>query len=376
MIIALATAVHDIRDPRVTLKSGRGLSREGHQVHLVGGSNDGSIDENAFRNQFLGTMHWHKLTAGFSYRIRLQRQIEIWQALKKIAPDLLIIPDPELIPLAASWRAIHKTPFIIDIHEDTSDPYYSKNALLYPLVQWALNHADGVTFAFSLERRPNHPTPGVPHTEAYNYYPFEIYSPEPSPEKDFTKNSVCLAYTGVLAPERGTDRFISLVKEINRHGQDCEGIIAGRCYYPDFLSELKKRLADSPVRDKITLYGGSHFISWFRLQEILERADLGYLVYPGGGLQHELPTKVYEYAAHHIPVVCSNIPSFKNYTEKYDCGICLKNNDITSQARQVISYWQYLDHEKIPRIFEPINKKTWEIELQNIVQLIKEVKSG
>ena len=375
MKIALSTSVHDIRDPRVTLKVGRGLARHGHQVHLVGGSNDSNLRESSFRDNFLGPMHWHKLTAGFSKPVRLQRQIEIWQVLNNISPDLLIIPDPELIPLAACRRTAFNTPFIVDIHEDTSDPYYNKNRILHPLVKWALNHADGVIFAFSLERRPRHPLPETPYAEAFNYYPFEINRPEPSENKNRSKNTLTLVYTGVLAPERGIDRFISLVEEINSKGQHCKGIMAGRCYYPDFLAQLRERLSAPEIQQNITLYGGSHFISWFRLQEILERADLGFLIYPGGGLHHELPTKIYEYAAHHIPVVCSSIPSFKNFIQKYGSGICLQTDDISEQASQIIEYWQNLKIKTVRKSFAEINKKTWESQLQKVVELINQIET-
>jgi len=48
-----------------------------------------------------------------------------------------------------------------------------------------------------------------------------------------------------------------------------------------------------------------------------------------------LPTKVYEYMGAGLPVITSDFPYMKSIIEKYECGICVKTNDLNAVADAV-----------------------------------------
>jgi len=372
MKIAIATAVHDVRDPRITLKIAAGLQRRAYTVYLIGGLNDSHSRQELPYHKDLSNVTWYQLTsASFSYPLRLKRQHEIWSKLNLIKPDLVIIPDPELIPLGMAWKKAMGGHVIIDIHEDTTDPHYPKNKILYSLIKMGFKYLDGAIFAFELARRPAHPIPGIPYTEAYNFYPFKLYNPEHFKTES---SELTLIYSGVMGEERGTGKFIPLVEVINQLGKKCRGILAGRCYQPEHWQLLKKQTEQSEFKDRILVEGGTHFISWFRIQNLMEEADLGYLLYPSDGLHHELPSKIYEYSAHHIPILCSEIPSFKKFTGKYNTGRCFAGQPLPLLAKKIIDYWEALNEGQLEPKFQQFNElNNWDNELSKIEHLIQRV---
>ena len=370
--IAIATAAHDIRDPRVSIKLAGGLAEYGYRVSLVGGANDRVTDPLCDAPHLPDTLQHYIIACGRSNKIRLKRQKEIWQNLAVLKPDLLIIPDPELIPIALAYRLRHGARIILDLHEDTFDSYYSKNRYLKPLVRQALNRFDGVVIAFELDRRPDHPVPNVPYTEAYNYFPFQIYTPTDGATPGTDPLRIC--YAGIIARERGCDHLITLVHELRKLGIESRAVLAGRSYQAGYFEAIRHQVAQLGLQDSVELIGGDRFISWFRLQQILDQSDLGFMVFPKTGLHWELPTKIYEFCAHKVPIVSSPIPSFRKFIEQFGVGRVIEASSIEGQAEAIAKYRSQISKSEMGSQFEAVNRTyNWQNELGKIISLIEQI---
>ena len=396
MNIAVTTSAHDIRDPRVHLRMALGLAGRGYDVQLIGGFNDSS-DPSLFKNRVATRLEWFELTgmatersSGFvstfhKANIRLKRFREIRRLWEEQQPDLIIIMDPELAPMAHKWAAKHSRKWILDLHEDGFDPYYPKNQLLRQLIKFTFNKADGVIWAFEPRGHHRELLQMNRSVTAQNFFPFSLYDDFKPDAGHFqwqdlnetaSPSSSRLLYTGIIGKERGLHHMIRLIAELRRAGLEASGIMAGRCYQPGYLNRLRELISALGIENNFRLIGGDRFIDWFELQKLHEYTGYGYLIYPSDALQWYRPTKVYEYAAHHIPILASGVAEFRTLFEEHPIGRLVEsptlqgwNSGIAEQVQEVMN-----GPSRHPESFTTFNNQhTWGSQLDNIETLINKI---
>lgn len=370
--IAVISSVHDIRDPRVTLKISRSLSKK-YETHLIGGFNDTEGNADHFRENFLGEIIWHPIRTMLSKSDRLARHIEIYSHLKTIHPDVLYINDPELFPLGLLVRSRLKTKIIMDFHEDTFDPYFAKNVILQRLAQSAFTRSDAIVTAFELDLRPYHPRPIVPHIELLNFYP-ESYSDQiDRTDLEFAVSKPNLLFTGTIHKNRGLHYLLDVIEKMKGGGQDMNCIVAGRCFVPSnwrwFLQEIDQR----NLGEEFQLIGGRTFVDWFTIQKLQRSSTLGSLLYPVASLNWQFPTKCYEFMANRLPYLMTPVPSFRTFHEKFGGGIELnfENEEITNESLENLIQLP----NKRPEFKNATSVPTWESQETKLYDVIEEITS-
>ena len=308
--ILLASVLKPLDDPRMFSKFGRTLAgRPEGQVHVAGRA--APVPTNAPPN-----LHVHTLLRGSRLSLaRLAAQGRYWRLLHRLRPQLVFVHAPELLPLTLLWRALGRgRRFVYDVRENyalniqTQQVYPSAvRRGLAGLVRWvetaAARRAAAVVLAersyaaelpFGADERTiilenkYQPLPGeAPPTSA---------RPLPAPGEPLR-----LLYSGTISRLNGVFEAVALARQLRTQWPGTQLTIIGYCQQPAVLAELRALLAHDA---DITLIGGAELVPHARIVAEIRRSHVGLLPYrPHPSTWRCLPTKLFEYAAHGLPLL-------------------------------------------------------------------------
>ena len=145
-----------------------------------------------------------------------------------------------------------------------------------------------------------------------------------------------LIYTGNVKDYRGAHHHADLLG----HLPDAEVLLVGRC---------DTGLAAQLQRDRLHLEGVGAYVPHERIVEhyLREQWTAGLALFPPG--QHTLRkelTKLFEYMAYGIPILCSNFPNLRQIVETTNCGLCVDPADGAAAAAAVRYLWEHPDEAR------------------------------
>ena len=259
--------------------------------------------------------------------------------LKSLATpaDLYHFHDPELIPAGLLLRLLGKR-VVYDIHEDNRTALQERDYLpswTRPLIAGTFARIEeGASRHFHLVLAERYYAERFPRGEAILNYarfpPLDEGQLAARPRAEHPR----LIYTGNVKAYRGAYRHARLLKRL----PDAELVLVGRCD-PGLAADLQA--GADPSRLQIEGVGGhvpherivSHYLreSW--------TAGLA-LFPPGPHTRRKELTKIFEYMAFGIPVLCADFPSLRRIVEGSECGICV-DPDKEEEAAQAVRYlWE------------------------------------
>jgi len=267
-------------------------------------------------------LHTHELLAGSRLSLgRLVAQWRYWQLLRQVKPRLVIVHAPELLPLTLLWRRLgQERQFLYDVREN-----YALNILtqqVYPgwmrralasLVRRAetaaakraakiilaeRSYADELSFATEEQT--------VVLENKYQPQPGErmpsVVQAKPSPGE-----TLRLLYSGTISELNGVLDAVAFVRAFRKVRPATHLTIIGFCQQPDLLVRLRQAIAAEP--EAITLIGGDQLVPHVHIVAAIQRSHVGLLPYrPHPSSWRCLPTKLFEYAAHGLPMLLPDNP--------------------------------------------------------------------
>jgi len=98
--------------------------------------------------------------------------------------------------------------------------------------------------------------------------------------------------------------------------------------------DLKKLVATCKLEERITFLG---YVPNSALISVSAQADLGVVLFEPTSLNYSyaLPNKFFEYVMAGIPVLASNIDTFRDYISRYELGMTVDPSDIQAIAAQI-----------------------------------------
>ena len=323
------TTVHDPMDNRVFHRECKTLATAGYEVVLLAPREvDAVIDGIAIG----GLPRWGnrltRMTAGV---------VRAFLTALGTRADLYHFHDPELIPAGLLLRLLGK-PVVYDIHEDNRtwlrEREYRPHWLRFLIAETLARAEATASRRFHLVLAERHYAERFPGGETVlNYARF------PSLEESRLAGrprgeSPRLLYTGNVTAYRGAHLHVQLLE----HLPDAHLFLVGRCS-PRLAADLRVG-ADSA---RLHFEGVDDYVSHERIISYYLRecwtAGLAIFPYSQHSLHKEL-TKVFEYMAYGIPVLCADFPNLREIVEGAGCGLCVNPEDGAAAAEAVRYLWE------------------------------------
>ena len=355
------TTVHDPFDSRIFHRECKTLTAAGYEVALLApGGNDFTVD--GIQVGSLPRCDYRIL------RMSLGVGRTFLKALGKRA-DLYHFHDPELIPAGLLLRLLGKR-VVYDIHEDNRTALEEREylpsslrTLAARILAWA---EEGSSRHFHLVLAERYYAERFPRGETIlNYARFPALDEDRLLARPRAGNPR-LIYTGNVKPYRGAHRHAELLQ----HLPEAELFLVGRCD-PQLAAELQAG-AD---RKRLHLEGVGAYVPHQRIVSYYLRecwtAGLA-LFPPSRHTRRKELTKIFEYMAFGIPVLCADFPNLRQIVEGAECGICVDPENCPAAAEAVRYLWEH--PEAARRMGENGRKAArttynWDIQAEKLLRL-------
>lgn len=315
------STVHSPHDPRIYHKQCRTLAQAGFDVTLIIPAYDPDFQaKDGVRAVLLPP------PANRRERLRATRRLA-FIAARDLNADIYHFHDPELILLG---RKLKKRDNIIvfDVHEDYETALGQKEYLpkfLAPLAAMAYRWlTKALTRRFELCLAEKYYREKLPRGKCILNYPLLSHRQAPAWEADNRD----LLYTGNVTPERGAYIHAGLPAL----AEDLSLTFLGKCSQPVALGIAA---AAGAAEDRVKVVGVQRHVPWEEIEDAYfsQRWLAGLALFPSSAhyKKKEL-TKFFEYMYAKIPILCSDFPAWREFVDKYDCGLAVNPQDSTAIA--------------------------------------------
>jgi glycosyltransferase involved in cell wall biosynthesis len=314
------TTVHTIRDPRIFHKQCRSLAARGYDVGLIACHDRPEVIEGV------------RIVPLDAPRGRLDRMLRVaWNAFRAAdaeRADVYQLHDPELLWVGVLLR-LRGRRVIYDVHEDVPKQVMSKHwiprrarrliARAFALVEQGYARiVDGIVAATpSIARKfPAGKTVVVQNFPEASFARADGATP-------LAERNEAFVYTGGLMEIQGVREMAAAFAMLP---DGMTGTIAGTFHPP----ELHHEIATLPGWRRVRFLGQ---VPRTEILSAMDRARAGIVVnHPTPNYVDAYSTKMFEYMARGLPVVCSNFPLWAEIVGDADCGIPVDPRDATAIA--------------------------------------------
>ncbi|WP_073281551.1 glycosyltransferase [Hymenobacter psychrotolerans] len=327
-VILLASVLKPLDDTRMFGKFGRTLSgRPDTTVHVAGRLAPPPHGAPA-------NLHTHALLHGSRLSwARLQAQARYWALLGRLQPQLVVVHAPELLPLTLLWQALRPgRRFLYDVRENYA--LNIRTQQVYPawlrgllagavraLETLAARRASKVLLAersYADELPFAQPAHTVVLENKYQPQPGEVLPAKPR-QLPAPNEPLRLLYSGTISELNGVWEAIRFVQHLRTAWPLAHLTIIGTCQQPGLLERLQAAVAQAA--GAVTLRGGAQLVPHAEIVAEIQRSDLGLLPYrPHPSSAHCIPTKLFEYLAHGLPLLFSPNPRWQQRVLLHEAG--------------------------------------------------------
>jgi len=417
--ILLASILKPVNDTRMYEKFGISLAKTNkYEIHIAGfNSSDNPATMQSCGIYFHPIFNFTRLSI-----MRLFASLKFCILLLNVKPQLIILNTPELLIVTCSYQILFGSKLLYDVQEN----YYRNIAytnVYAPIIRNIL--AIGVRCVEYITR------PFIDHyflaernyelefsftkgksTIIENKYKelnskieirnpkFENRNPKIENRKSKiqnlkseirsrvlgTKSGIYLLYSGTISESTGIFEAIDLAKLLYKIDKHITLAIIGYCA---LQKTLKKIIESIHEFDFINLIGGNVLVPHTNIIDAIQMADFGLVSYqPNKSDENCLPTKMFEYMAHKLPMIVQYNPLFKVRNSKFEIRNPkseIRNYNWESFCKQhkagiIIDYKnfdpQILYNKMLTQKFYPKGKHIevfWNTEEEKLIDVVRKV---
>jgi len=362
------TSVHPATDIRIFHKECKSLVAAGYNVTLLAANT---------QSRNIAGVTIESVTLPKS---RLMRMIlatfKMYMAAMHQKARVYHFHDPELMFCGVMLRLSGKK-VIYDIHENVRltildkqylRPWLRKSLywLYYAYEKMFLPFYNRLVLALSEETYKKY-YPAKKSTVVLN---FPLPLKENIADKTFDSQQFRLVYAGVVHEYRGIFEMLNIAKYLKYKGVDFTFDIIGFVRPQSLNSEINDFIQKENLIHNIRLHG---FVDAAEIPNYLAEADVGIsLLTPFLRYKEALPTKVFEYMQHGLPVITNSFDLLIDYVENTQTGICVDINNIEKDISKIINLLKNRDlllkmSENGKRLTQ--EKWNWKTQEKKLIQL-------
>lgn len=322
------TSVHPPLDTRVFWKECRTLAQAGYEVVLV--APDPPVAEKD-GVRFIG----HVRPRSRVDRV-LRTPLRVFLLARRERAAVYHFHDPDLLPVGVLLALVTRCPVVYDSHEDVPRQLLERVWIperLRPLAAAVAREVERfcvrfLTAVISAEPGGTGRFPPGKAILVQNFPLLEEFPPSPVAYED-RENVV--VYVGDVTKARGAEVMVRAMGLLPAE-MDARLVIAGKCQVPGLLDELARLEGWERV----------HLLGWLtreQVRDLLHRAKVGLVVMQPTAQYREAtqPVKLFEYMAAGLPVVASDFPDLRRFTES-GCAVVDPTcpRDVADAVRRIL----------------------------------------
>jgi glycosyltransferase involved in cell wall biosynthesis len=355
------TSVHWVEDTRILRRECRSLAEAGYDVTLIA------------RQPAIEPVRGVRVVTVGDARNRFDRMTRVAARVLRTArrerPDICHLHDPELLWVGLLLKLSgHRV--VYDVHEDVPKQIMNK-FWIHPwarrILSWLMIVVESVCrrlFDAIVAATPTiaEKFPAAKTVVVQNFPERAIAERGSSPTDSVTDEArrYAFAYAGGLNVVQGVREIMAVAARLP---EDASAVVAGWFDSDD----VERGVKASAGWRKVDYIGG---VSHARVIEAFRSANCGLVIdHPISNYLDSYSTKMFEYMACGIPVVCSDFPLWARIVGSADCGIAVDPLDPPAAADAVAQLWK--DPEEARRLGENgrrtiLERFNWEAEFAKL----------
>ncbi|MFD2245083.1 glycosyltransferase [Pontibacter ruber] len=322
--ILLASLLKPINDTRMYEKLGLSLSKLRNVSISICGYQAPVPAEAPANIAFYPIFSFPRLSIG-----RLSAQRSFYKLLLQVKPDLIIVATHELLLVSYLYQKLHGGKIVYDIQENyslnlTAQHHYAapvKHLLAFGVRSIEQLVSSAVAHFLVAEQSYLQELPFL--DERYTllenkYKPGTRYTLPATPVRLSPDQPLRLLYSGTISETYGVFEAIEFAGQLHQIHPQVQLTIIGYCAKGQTLAQLRESIKDKPY---IKLIGGDSLVPHQQIIEEINRSHVGLLPYrPNESTFRCIPTKLYEYMAHGLPVLVQENPLWQPIVEENQAG--------------------------------------------------------
>ena len=329
--VAILSSVHVALDNRVFYREARTLARAGYDVTLI------AVHD---RDEVRDGVRIRPLP-----RVARSRRPLLWRALAQMArttgADVFHFHDPELLLLSPWLRRSTGRPTIYDIHEANADFIAVKEYLP------AIARRPMASFFRRLEPRLAAGESGLifadeaiaadfdgfdgPKTTLFNFPGRELIDAGAAAARQRAEPVVL--YLGGMERNRGSGLMLDVFAQVVARMPAARLRLVGHFAPPGLEGEMRAEAARRGIAHAVEFVGR---VPFDQVGAHLAAARVGWVTWGAAAKnQKNIPTKLFEYMAFGLPVVCSDLPSTRPFVPP-EVGLLAGAEDAAGHAAALL----------------------------------------
>ena len=175
-----------------------------------------------------------------------------------------------------------------------------------------------------------------------------------------------IAYHGIVAPSRGIETVIEIVKRVENIG----AIIVGYPSSENYLNELKQTVIRDNLQDRIQFVGA---VENRDLWKYIGAVDISMLVLPpvSASYYYSLPNKLFEAIQSETPIIGSDFPEISKVIKDYNIGQVVQwdNHEMIAEAVEKLINDKELYKAVKNNVIKAKEELCWENEKKQLINL-------
>jgi glycosyltransferase involved in cell wall biosynthesis len=318
--VVIASILKPIDDSRMFEKFGLSLEQANkYEINIIGFTSKNIPTKNEIQ------FHPLKPFKRLSFK-RILARTKVWKTYIKVKPQIIIVNTHELLILTILYRILFGGKIVYDIREN-----YARNVrlqqvypfLLRPLISLIIRLKEWITQPFIkvqiiAERSYLTELPFLRNNTILLENKYKELNVLATGSKE-NSGQIRLLYSGTIAETYGVFDAIELAKKLNAFNPKINLTIIGYCAKMDDLMRLKAEIKDI---EYINLRGGDHLVPHSEIVATIKASHFGLILnQPNKLSDKKLPTRLFEYTANHLPVLCINNPNWINFLSQFNAEI-------------------------------------------------------